>query len=121
MTKIIFMLWLLSGKVEKQYDSFGYLDYNDGRILYKVQVSPTIIKTNVYKGEILNFIRTGSWQSNEDFSDTNGRLTESITPTDTLHYTNKQGIVKAFPVYGKGKKQYVIDEYLKCKVYIYKK
>jgi len=121
MTKIILLLWLLSGKVEKQYDSFGYLDYNDGCVLYKVQVSPTIKKTNVYKGEILNFIRTGSWQTNENFSDTNGRLTEDKQPIDTISYRGIQGDIKSFLVYEEGKKRYVIDEHLKCKVYIYRK
>lgn len=120
MTKIIFMLWLLSGKVQVQKDNFGYTDYNDGRILYKVQVSPTIIRTNAYKGEILNFIRTGSWQDNEDFSDTNGRIAEDKQPVDTICYRGTQGDTKLYYVYGEGKKRYVIDEYLKCKIYIKK-
>lgn len=121
MTKIIFFLWLLSGKVEKQHDSFGYLDYDDGRKLYTIQVSPTIKRTNIYKGEILNFIRTGAWVTNGEFSDKNGRLTKTEFPVDTVAYKNKEGNIKEFLVYGKGKKRYVIDEYLKCKVYIYRK
>jgi hypothetical protein len=120
MTKIIFLLWLLSGKVQTQYDTYGYKDFNDGRELYTIEVSETVTRTHAYKGEILNFIRTGVWQDNEDFSDNNGRITEPEMPVDTLYYKYK-GVDKAFEVYGKGKKQYIIDDYLKCKVYIYKK
>lgn len=121
MIKIIFILWMLSGKVKEQPDAFGYINYNDGRKLYTIQVSPTIKRTHAYKGEILNFIRTGAWLNNEEFSDKNGRVTKPELPVDTVCYKNKEGNTKVFLVYGKGKKRYVIDEYLKCKVYIYSK
>lgn len=119
MTKIIFLLWLLSGKVQVQKDGFGFNDYNDGRLLYTVEVSPTVTRVSAYKGEILNFIRTKSWQDNEDFSDDNGRITEPNKPIGTVEYSHK-GKLKSYPLYADGKKRYIIDEYLKVRVYLKK-
>ena len=119
MTKVIFLLWLLSGKVQIEKDGFGFNDYCDGRLLYSVEVSPSIKKNRAYKGEILYFIRTKSWQDNEKFSDDNGRLTEPKKPVGTVYYMSN-GKTKSYPLYADGKKRYVIDEYLKVRVYLKK-
>ena len=119
MTKFIFFLWLLSGKVQVQKDGFGFNDFNDGRLLYTVQVSPTVTRINAYKGEILNYIRRKSWQDNENFSDNNGRITEPDKPIGTVEYSHN-GKIKSYPLYADGKKRYVIDDYLKVRVYLKK-
>lgn len=119
MYKIIFLLWLLSGKVQVQKDKFGFNDYNEGRPLYKLVISPSDTQTYLYKGEILNYIRNKKIEINEDLSDINGKPIDPIYAVDTLFYDHK-GITKAFPLYADGKRRYVIDEHLKVKVYLKK-
>ena len=114
MNKIIFLLWMLSGKVQPQYDNYGFRDYNDGRELYHIGKDSFL-----YKGEVLNYIKTGVLTFNEMYSDKNGRI-EEIQPIDTLYYSisRKDTVLVPFPLYKQGKKLYVIDEYSEQKVYL---
>ena len=114
MNKIIFLLWMLSGKVQPQYDNYGFRDYNDGRELYHIGKDSFL-----YKGEVLNYIKTGVLKFDERYSDKNGRI-EEIQPIDTLYYSisRKDTVLVPFPLYKQGKKLYVIDEYSEQKVYL---
>ena len=114
MHKIIFLLWMLSGKVQPQYDNYGFRDYNDGRELYHIGKDSFL-----YKGEVLNYIKTGVLKFDERYSDKNGRI-EEIQPIDTLYYSisRKDTVLVPFPLYKQGKKLYVIDEYSEQKVYL---
>lgn len=111
MAKIIFFLWLLSGKVQPKLDKYGYQDYNEGRKLYVMGVDSFL-----YKGEIINYIRTNELVYNEDFSDKNGRL-EIFEPIDTvvMSYNN---VDMTFPVFKHKRRHYVIDNYFKTKIYL---
>jgi hypothetical protein len=111
MAKIIFMLWLLSGKVQHKLDDLGYRDYCDGRPLYIMDNDSLL-----YKGEILNFIRTNKLSYNEDLSDRNGRI-KPINPIDTIVAT-LDGQEVDYPLYKNKKGVYVIDKTFKTKIYL---
>jgi hypothetical protein len=115
MNKIIFLLWLLSGKVCPQYDVFGYRDYGEGRPLYHVGKDSFL-----YKGEVLNYIRTGKLTYNELLSDKTGREEPEIVAFDTIAYgINKSDTIGVdYPLYKKGKRIYCIDPYTKQKIYL---
>ena len=111
MHKIIFLFWLLSGKVQPKLDGNGYQDYNDGRKLYIMGTDSVL-----YKGEILHYIRTKNLVYNEDLSDDNGRI-EPVQAIDTIVMSDN-GTDKAFPIYKEKRKHYVIDQYFKTKIYL---
>jgi hypothetical protein len=117
MTKVIFLLWLLSGKVQPQYDAFGVLDMHEGRQLYTMGKH-----TSLYKGEVLNYIRTGVLHANEMYSDVNGKVMDAPIVYDTLtYYISKKDKTKktTYLLYREGKKKwYVIDPYTERKVYL---
>jgi hypothetical protein len=111
MAKIIFLFWLLSGKVQPKFDGNGYRDYNDGRKLYIVGTDSVL-----YKGEVLNYIRTKKLIYNEGLSDKNGRI-KPIQAIDTIVMSDNI-TDRAFPVYKEKKRLYVIDQYFKTKIYL---
>ncbi len=117
MVKIIFMLWMLSGKVQPQYDAFGVKDMHQGRQLFKMGKH-----TSLYKGEILNYIRTGVIYTNEMYSDKNGKVQDAPIVYDTLtYYISKEDHTKenTYLLYRKGKKKwYVIDPYTERRIYL---
>lgn len=114
MTKIIFMLWLLSGKAQYQYDKANFLDYDKGRKLYVVDGN-----VGMYKGEVLNYIRTKQMVYNENFSDKNGRIVAKDESIGTLKMCEKGTTeTKDFEVFKDRKGTYVIDKYFNTKIYI---
>lgn len=118
MVKIIFFFWMLSGKVKPQLDTYGYQDYNAGRKLFKTEKDSLL-----YKGEVLNYIRTGVVYRNECYSDKNGKIVPRPLAVDTVSYTSgktarKNPDRKKYPVYKDKKGLYVIDYYTECKIYL---
>lgn len=61
MQTLIFLLWILSGKVTPS-------EQHEGRQMYNLIVKDRTVEM-MYKGEILNYIATDSIQFNEDFQD----------------------------------------------------
>lgn len=56
MYKLIFALWLLSGKVKP-------MDKNDGRTIYTIKSKGI---EHAYKSEVIQFIKTKHFEYNED-------------------------------------------------------
>lgn len=113
MTKLIFFLWVLTGKVQHKLDAIGYFDYNNGRKLYIMGKDSVL-----YKGEILNYIRTKRLVYNDDISDKNGRI-KRAKAVNTITMKDDD-IERDFVVYKEGNKHYVIDPYFKTKIYLKK-
>jgi hypothetical protein len=117
MVKVIFFFWMLSGKVQIQYDYYGVRNMHEGRQLYKMGNDSLL-----YKGEILNYIRTGVLHNNEMYSDKNGKVEDKPVVYDTISYfiskSNRVREIK-YPLYRKGKKKwYVIDPYTERRIYL---
>lgn len=62
LTKLIFAAYLLTGTVSPQ-------DEHEGRITYIIYLQDDTCIEYAYKGEILNWIETGSFQYDEDLED----------------------------------------------------
>ena len=117
MVKIIFFFWMLSGKVQYQYDSYGVRNMDQGRQLYAMGKN-----SRLYKGEILNYIRTGVLHINEMYSDRNGKIKNAEIIYDTLSYnisTSDHTKKVNYSLYRKGKKKwYVIDPFTERKIFL---
>jgi hypothetical protein len=62
LTKLIFALYLLTGTVTPQ-------DEHEGRDTYAIFLEDGTCIEHAYKGEVLNWIESGSFQYNEDLED----------------------------------------------------
>ena len=115
MVRIFFFFWMLSGKVKPQYDNYGYRDFDKGRPLYHLEKDSFL-----YKGEVLNYIKTGVVKYDVRYSDRSGKIASVRTPFDTIAYSiNKSDTVLLnFPIYKKRKRVYCIDPYTEQKIYL---
>jgi hypothetical protein len=108
---------MLSGKVSYQYAESNYRLYDKGRNMYSFAG-----KTNLYKGEVLNYIRNKQLIYNENFSDKTGKLIDPQVAVDTLLITdNETSKEKKVPLYKEGKKYYIIEDYMDTRVYMKRK